>query len=191
MSTKRVENGHISHSCRGCGLCCRQKNGIGVTPLDVLNISKLLRISPKDFIDKYCVVLEDVDVRISTTGLFNECVFLHQLANGTCRCDIYDSRPMACYLYPLKMRETIPYYFHWEDNPACGRTKYPVSIKSFVEVKSKGRYESELKHIQKMYAVLEKYLAYRDMSEEKMLEYLYYNDSIEEINRKLDAYLDA
>lgn len=189
MSKRHVDSGCIFHSCNGCGLCCRREDGISVTPLDVLNISKLLRISPKDFIDKYCVVKEDVDVRISTTGLFNECVFLHKLSNGTNRCDIYDARPMACYLYPLKMRETIPYYFHLEDNPSCGTTMYPVSIKTFVEEKSKGRYGSELKHIRKMCAVLEKYLACHDMPEAEMLEYLYYNDSVEEMNRKLDAYL--
>ena len=184
-----VEDGHISHSCKGCGLCCRQEKGIGVSPLDVLNISKLLRISPKDFISKYCIIQKDVDVRLATTGLFNECIFLHELSNGTYRCDIYDVRPMACYLYPLKMRETIPYFFHWENNPYCGRTKYPVSIKSFVEVKSKGRYEDELKHIQKMYAVLERYLDVHDMSDKDMLEYLYYNDSVEEMESKLDKYL--
>ena len=189
MSKKRVDNGYIFHSCRGCGLCCRQKDGIGVTPLDVLNISKLLRISPKDFIGKYCMVKEDVDVRISTTGLFNECVFLHKFSNRTTRCDIYGVRPMACYLYPLKMREPVPYYFYWENNSSCGLTRYPVSIKTFVETKSNGRYGNELKHIQKMYAVLEKYLSCHDMSETEMLEYLYYNDSVEEMNRKLDAYL--
>lgn len=189
MSKKYVEGNHISHACRGCGLCCRQKDGISVTPLDVLNISKLLEMSPRDFIDKYCVVLKDVDVRLSTTGLFNECVFLHKLSNGTYRCDIYDLRPMACYLYPFQQIETHRYCFCWEDNLSCGRTRNPVSIKSFVEVKSKGRYEDELKHIQKVYAVLEKYLATHDMSEAEMLKYMYYNDSVEEMNRKLDAYL--
>ncbi len=189
MSNKRVEGNHISHSCRSCGLCCRQKNGISVTPLDVLNISKLLGMSSKSFIDKYCVVFKDVDVRLSTTGLFDECVFLHKLSNGTYRCDIYDFRPMACYLYPLKQIETLPYAFRWEDNPSCGKTKKPVSIKSFVEVKSKGRYEDELKHIRKVYAVLEKYLASHYMTEDKMLEYMYFNNSVEEMNRKLDAYL--
>ena len=171
-------------------MCCRNRGDISLTPLDVMNISKYLKMSAKDFISKYCEIGEDLDVHIRATGMLHSCIFLNTNPSGKNKCDIYKVRPMACYLYPLKAVPEYLWVFRKDESPFCHSSKKSVKISEFVREKSNGRYESEFYHIDKFCRALTIYLNNaRGKSEKEMIEYFYYNSTVEELDKKLDDYI--
>ncbi len=80
---------HIT--CLKCANCC-QTLGPRITLRDIANISKHLRMSEKQLIDKYLTIDQDNDYVFKTMP----CPFLdHQH-----HCTIYNQRPQACKEYP-------------------------------------------------------------------------------------------
>ena len=187
----KVNEVTIDHKCTKCGRCCIDRGDISLTPLDVFNIANYLKISTKELIEKYCTIGELMDVRINAVGPFRACAFLNMSKAEATSCKIYKVRPMACYLYPLKYYG-IMNAFVIDDNPYCSTSsKKKVPIHDFVETKSNGRYHDECSHIQKFAYALEKYYHNKTKPEQEMFEYFFYNDSANEVNKKLDDYLET
>lgn len=187
MSTRKENNTVISHKCNNCGMCCRNRGDISLTPLDVFNISKFLKMSCKDFISKYCETDEDVDVRILAHGMLKACIFLKTNPNGKNKCDIYQVRPMACYLYPLKVFPGRLNVFRKDDAQFCPTSKKSIPISQFVREKSNNRYEYEFYHILRFAVAVDNYtVKHPHVSNQEKIEYFFYNNSIEELNEKLD-----
>lgn len=185
----KVKEVTIAHKCTKCGRCCIDRGDISLTPLDVFNIANFLKMSTKDFIEKYCIIDELMDVRIKAVGPLNACIFLDSTTAEATKCKIYKVRPMACYLYPLKMYEGIKNAFRIDDAPYCSKSSKKIPVKEFVNAKSDGRYEDECLHIQKFAYALEMYYSYPTKSEQEMFEYFFYNDSANEAKKKVDDYL--
>lgn len=189
--SKRKDCGNlINVSCNNCGMCCRNRGDISLTPLDVFNISQYLKMYPKDFINTYCVVGRYLDVKLKATEPFNSCIFLKNNSKGKTYCDIYSVRPMACYLYPLKMVEGSINEFRMDSADFCPTTKRGTPIVDYVRDKSSGRYKEEFVHIHRYLTALRLYyINPNGSSEQEMLEYFYYNESAEELKRKIDDFI--
>ncbi|MBR2744772.1 MAG: YkgJ family cysteine cluster protein [Clostridia bacterium] len=180
----------ICHKCNNCGMCCRNRGDISLTPLDVLNISKYLNMYPKDFISTYCEVGEYLDVHLRAAGIFDACVFLKVNPKGKTYCDIYKVRPMACYLYPLKVVPGYMNVFMEDQAPYCAKPKKGIPVKDYVKEKSNGRYSNEFVHILEFTTALRLYyINPNGRTEQEMLEYFYYNESKEELEKKLDSFV--
>ena len=52
-------NSKANLNCLICDRCCKYRGDIRLTPINVLEISKYLKISPKNFLEKYTIELED------------------------------------------------------------------------------------------------------------------------------------
>ena len=188
----RKDLGLISCDCSRCGNCC-QRRGIelSLTPLDVFNISHYLNISTKDFVEKYCDVGRDFDVRIRTIEFNKKCIFFtHDFEKGSCYCQIYDVRPMACYLYPLKSGLESKDSFFIDSGAPCPTSDKQISYSEYVERNSNGRYDEEFKHYKYFcMAIGAFYCDKNSPSLTEMFEYLFYNESAEEAKQKLVIYL--
>ncbi|MEI7675466.1 MAG: YkgJ family cysteine cluster protein [Bacteroidales bacterium] len=83
-------------NCLDCGNCCKTLSP-AMTHLDVIRISKALRIKAQDVEDKYLKMDEDDDYVFRSMP----CPFLRE----DNYCSIYENRPKACREYPHTNRK--------------------------------------------------------------------------------------
>jgi Fe-S-cluster containining protein len=109
--------------------CCRDIN-IFLTPLDVLRLSRRLKLTTQDFLDKHTLtpITKDLHLPVLMLKMNDEndkkCFFV-----GSEGCTVYEDRPWACRMYPLGSAlpparagvEPEPIYFLFEDNFCRGR----------------------------------------------------------------------
>lgn len=81
--------------CKNCGSCCSAKDQIRVevSPFDVYNISKHLKIKPQKFLEKYCY--DKTTKNVPFFILQFPCKFFKD------KCTIYEVRPMGCRTFPI------------------------------------------------------------------------------------------
>jgi Fe-S-cluster containining protein len=77
--------------CLTCASCCKNVGPL-FTNKDIQRISKILKLSQGDFVNKYLKIDDDDDYVLKTTP----CVFLMK----DNYCSIYEIRPKACREYP-------------------------------------------------------------------------------------------
>lgn len=87
-------------SCKICDRCCKYRGDIKLAPISVLEISKFLKISPKEFIEKYThpVEAEAPEIAINAEGEERRCVLNN---NENYRCKIHKVKPIQCVMFPL------------------------------------------------------------------------------------------
>ena len=89
----------LRFSCSRCSCCCRFDSGyVWLTRSDLDVLARRLRVSPREFVDRYCrfVRIGSMD-QLSLTEQNNyDCVFWRD--GG---CEVYDSRPVQCRSYPF------------------------------------------------------------------------------------------
>ena len=186
----RKDTGIISHSCNHCGKCCQRYGELSLTPLDVLHISNYLEMTSKDFIDRYCDVGKGFDVCIRTNESTKRCIFLGNDPSGCCYCQIYDVRPMTCYLYPLRSRLESKNAFFIDSIASCPTSGQSLTFSEFVSRNSNARYDEDFLHYQRFCMVIGAFYSDKNSpSEREMFEYLFYNSSAEEIHQKIQTYL--
>ncbi len=82
--------------CGCCGLCCRRDPYYAVSLLDIRNISMGLGMSPGDFFDKYCAVVDTPGgFRYSVIMAPDGCPFLKDAL-----CGIHLVKPIGCWVFP-------------------------------------------------------------------------------------------
>jgi Fe-S-cluster containining protein len=110
--------------------CCADVN-ILLTPVDVLRLSRRLKISTTDFLGQHTLTPVTKDLHLPVVMLkMNDdpdklCPFVDE-AKG---CTVYEDRPWSCRMYPLGMAlpparagvEPEPIYFLFEDDFCHGR----------------------------------------------------------------------
>lgn len=87
--------------CTECGKCCKHREDIMLTPRDIYNISKELKITIKELIAKYCEVYLGQDshvpiVRILPRGNVQRCSFLKSN-----KCLVHKAKPTICAMFPI------------------------------------------------------------------------------------------
>ena len=87
-------------NCTICDKCCEHRGDIKITPINVLEISKYLKIGVEEFLDKYTEPApnEDPERVIKAVGEKMRCIFND---NTTFKCTIHEVEPMQCLVFPL------------------------------------------------------------------------------------------
>lgn len=85
-------------NCMECANCCKTTSPI-FYQADIERLSKIMRMKPGDFIEKYLRVDEDKDFVLQTAP----CPFL----NDDNSCSVYEVRPKACREYPHTHRKKM------------------------------------------------------------------------------------
>ena len=89
-------------SCSYCARCCTDSGApLEITLRDILRISSHLKITPKEFFEKYCSIAWSGDLRhgfIPTIVIPFPCKFLNKN-----KCTIYEIRPLHCRLFPERL----------------------------------------------------------------------------------------
>ena len=87
-------------NCTLCEKCCEYRGNIKITPINVLEISKFLKISIQEFLDNYTeeVKGEEPEIVIKGIGEKRECIFNNR---KNFKCQINKVKPMQCVVFPL------------------------------------------------------------------------------------------
>ena len=87
-------------NCSICDKCCEYRGDIKITPINVLEISKYLKISIDEFLEKYTEPApnEDPEIVIKGIGEKRYCIFNDRI---TFKCKIHEVEPMQCLVFPL------------------------------------------------------------------------------------------
>lgn len=87
-------------NCSICDKCCEYRGDIKITPINVLEISKYLKISIDEFLEKYTEPApnEDPEIVIKGIGEKRYCIFNDRT---TFKCKIHEVEPMQCLVFPL------------------------------------------------------------------------------------------
>lgn len=93
-------NSKANLNCSICDRCCKYRGDIRLTPINVLEISKYLKITPKSFLENYTIELEDEPPEIVIKAVSEErrCIFNN---SKNYKCMIHKFRPMQCVVFPL------------------------------------------------------------------------------------------
>ena len=187
----RKDLGIISHECNHCGKCCQRRGEVSLTPLDVYNISRYLQLTPKEFVESYCDIGNGFDVQIRCTNESDRtCIFFDRDINRSSYCRIYNVRPMTCYLYPLKSRPESKNSFFIDSSAHCPSSAQSMTFSEYVDKASNGRYAEDFEHHKKFCMAVGAFYSDRNSpSETAMFEFFFYNNSIEELKKKIDKYL--
>ena len=86
--------------CKICDRCCKYRGDIKITPVNVVEISKLLGCSIEDFLYLYTdkVKGEEPEIVLKTIGKERVCIFNDGDDN---RCKVQKFKPMQCVMFPL------------------------------------------------------------------------------------------
>lgn len=86
--------------CKICDKCCKHRGDIRLTPINILEISKFLKISIEEFLEKYTHELkgEEPEIALKAVGKEDRCI-LNNPENYKCK--IQKVKPMQCIVFPL------------------------------------------------------------------------------------------
>lgn len=87
--------------CTMCGRCCIHREDILLTPRDLYNVAKELRITPEEFVLKYGETYIGGDsrfpiVRIKPRGSIKRCPLLKDR-----KCSVHNAKPAVCAMFPI------------------------------------------------------------------------------------------
>ena len=90
----------VNINCTLCDKCCQNRGDIKLTPINVIEIAKFLKITPNEFIEKYTHKVSDdsIEIAINAEGDKGFCVFNTE---GTYKCKIQKVKPVQCVVFPL------------------------------------------------------------------------------------------
>ena len=90
----------IHIDCEICDKCCINRGDLKLTPINVLEISKYLKIEPIEFVEKYTIRLDEKkpELLIKATGENKRCIFNDP---NSSKCLIQKVKPMQCVVFPL------------------------------------------------------------------------------------------
>lgn len=123
---------HASHTktfqkidCLACANCCKTTSPI-FRDVDIKRIAKYLRLKEQQFIQQYLKMDEEGDYVLQQSP----CAFL----GADNKCDIYESRPLACREYPHTDRKNMFQILHLTEKnteicPAVARIVDEIVIK--------------------------------------------------------------
>lgn len=122
-------------NCSLCEKCCEYRGDIKITPINVLEISKFLKISIDEFLNEYTTEVkgEEPEIVIRGLGEKQECIFNNR---ENFKCVINKVKPMQCVVFPLVPVDVKRDLFI--DSRACPReTKKKVTVNKWVNGNNK------------------------------------------------------
>ena len=125
----------FAFGCNRCGSCCREREDILLTPLDLFKIAKYLNKSIGDILSDYCETYEGKDskipiVRIRPREYRRTCPFAKK--DG---CLIHPVKPAVCALFPLgRMTDARTNEFTYFLQPvSCGNKKQTQTVRQWLD----------------------------------------------------------
>ena len=90
----------VKLGCNLCDKCCIYRGDIRLLPINVWRISKYLKISVKEFLEKYTDRPEGnkLELVLKTTGKLRQCVLYDKQGK---KCGIHSVKPLQCVMFPL------------------------------------------------------------------------------------------
>ncbi len=82
--------------CKRCGACCAGESTVSLSPQDIQNIASFLKISKKEFLEKYTVLKDKSRIEMKTQNGY--CIFF-DLSNKACK--IHPIKPFKCKEWPF------------------------------------------------------------------------------------------
>ena len=87
--------------CTMCGECCIHREDILLSPKDIYNIAKELKLSTADLFNQYCETYIGYDsgvpvVRLEPRGAAKRCPLLKNK-----KCIVHRAKPIICAMYPI------------------------------------------------------------------------------------------
>lgn len=144
--TKRVEDirehtlaldSSFKFWCAQCGQCCRHREDLILSPMDIYRLAKALSIQPTQVYDWFCDAHIGQSsylpvIRLAPVGEDLHCPLLD--ANGLC--SVHTSKPAACALYPLgryiSPQEGGKVQYYLQPVP-CGDRRHSVTVREWLE----------------------------------------------------------
>ena len=125
----------FAFGCNRCGSCCRERDDILLTPLDLFKISKYLKKSIQEVLISYCESYEGSAskipiVRLKPREYRRTCPFA-----GKDGCMVHPVKPIVCSLYPLgRMTDPNANQFTYILQPiTCGNKNQTQTVKQWLE----------------------------------------------------------
>ena len=90
----------VNLKCKICDKCCKNRGDIKLTPINVIEISNFLKITIKDFLNKYTceVENEEPEIALKAVGKNDVCI-LNDISTN--KCTVQKVKPMQCVVFPL------------------------------------------------------------------------------------------
>lgn len=90
----------VNLNCSLCDKCCQNRGDIKITPINVIEIAKYLKISTDEFINNYTHPVSDdsIEIALNAEGEKHFCIFNKE---GTYKCKIQKVKPVQCVVFPL------------------------------------------------------------------------------------------
>lgn len=121
MSTLMI-NSKVKLGCNICDKCCINRGDIKITPINVIEISRFMKISIKEFIENYTCRLENqpLEIVIKSVGERNRCILNDEKTN---MCTVHSVKPMQCVTFPLIPIDLEHDIFYNQDTCVCDEKK--------------------------------------------------------------------
>ncbi len=112
--------------CKICDKCCKYRGDIKITPVNVVEISKMLNCTIEDFLYLYTdkVKGEEPEIVLKTIGREKVCIFNDSDTN---KCMIQKVKPMQCVVFPL-VPVDLKQDFFTNSGQCVVKTKKEVSV---------------------------------------------------------------
>lgn len=97
--------------CNMCEQCCIYRGDIRLLPINVCRISKFLKLSINEFLEKYVDRLENnkLEIVLKAKGVIKQCILYD--TKGL-KCGIHPVKPMQCVMFPLVPENLKRDYFY-------------------------------------------------------------------------------
>lgn len=87
--------------CDQCGKCCAHREDIILSPMDIFNMAKELKMTPVEFYHEYCVFNIGEHTRMPIVRLASEGKDTHCVLLKNHRCSVHKVKPAVCAMFPL------------------------------------------------------------------------------------------
>ena len=125
----------FAFGCNRCSKCCREREDILLTPLDLFKIAGYLNKSIPEVLAEYCEIYEGADsklpiVRIKPREYRRTCPFAKKEG-----CLIHSVKPVVCALYPLgRMTDANTNEFsYFLQSVPCGNKRQTQTVRQWLD----------------------------------------------------------
>lgn len=126
----------IDFKCKGCGKCCKNRNDLLFTPMDLHRAGQYLGRTVKELTDRYC------ETYIGDISHFPMARVVPIPPNAACpfqrgsKCVLHHSKPTVCAAFPLaRMTGTVEdgsTKYVLNESVSCGSKGYPMTIQEYL-----------------------------------------------------------
>ena len=133
--SKLSKDDTFTFGCNRCNKCCRERDDILLTPLDLFKVSRYLNKTIMDVLSEYCEIYEGKEskipiVRIKPREYRRTCPFAKKEG-----CLIHPIKPAVCALFPLgRMTVATTKEFTYFMQPvSCGNKKQIQTVRQWLD----------------------------------------------------------